>query len=103
MVPIYTHIFELVVAEDYTQDVYLAFVLFHIVRQCTEKEWCDKFFKLLYELLCNTNLPNSQLAVIYTLASQKRGEKMLLDILEVHFDQYETLVPDEKNVYLNHN
>jgi hypothetical protein len=78
------------------QDLYLASVIFHIVRKCKQKEWCDKLFELLHNLLYNTNLPSAQLAAIYALASQNRGREILLAALIAHFDPYDSQTSDEQ-------
>ena len=77
---------EILTAEKRVPDIYIAYVIFHVVRQRKEKEWCDKLYELLHNLLYDTNLPSAQLASIYALASQKRGREVLIAALTTHFD-----------------
>lgn len=90
------HLSETLMTDEHTSDVYIAFVIFHIVRNCEQKEWCNKLFELLHNLLYNTNLPNTQLAAIYALASQKKGRKILLDALNSHFNPFDLLSADDR-------
>jgi hypothetical protein len=90
------HLSEILMFDDHAQDMYLASVIFNIVRKCKQKEWCNKLFELLHNLLYNTNLPSAQLAAIYALESQKRGREILLTILIAHFDPYDSRRSDER-------
>ncbi|UJR12034.1 hypothetical protein I4U23_016212 [Adineta vaga] len=93
---IHAYISRLLVTEDQIEDKYIAFVLFHIVRQCKQKTWCDSLFDLLHALLYNANLPNVQIAVVYTLASQERGKKILFNTLNAHFQNGNSSISDKE-------
>jgi hypothetical protein len=92
------HLVKTLMTEDYPSDLYIAYVIFHIVRKCRQKEWCNQLFELLHKLLYNVKLPSTQLATIYALASQKKGREILLGALNSYFDLSESSRADDQKI-----
>ena len=93
------HLVETLITEKSSSDLYIAYVIFHIVRKCQQKQWCSELFELLHELLYDITLSNTQLATVYALGSQEKGRKILLESLNNHFDGEKSL--SESQLSLN--
>lgn len=88
------HLDKILMTEEYPPDLYIAYVIVHIVRKCEQKEWCSQLFELLDKLLYYVKLPSTQLAAVYALASQKKGKEILRDALKAYFDSFESSAVD---------